>query len=107
MRDTVFGKEHPETLRAMNDLAAVLTNQNKYEEAVQTHGQALRLREKVSGKEHPDTLLCIKKLADVLRRQGKYEEAERILERGDGGKGSGSGERRDEGDGNERYEPLV
>jgi Flp pilus assembly protein TadD len=62
----------------MNNLAVVLTQRGKYEEAEQIFRQTLSLREKVSGKKHPDTLLSLNNLASVLKSQGKYEEAEQI-----------------------------
>ena len=50
----------------MNNLAAVLHAQGKYEEAEQLHRQTLALTE-VLGKEHPDTLGSMNNLAKVLR----------------------------------------
>ncbi|KAJ4176776.1 hypothetical protein NW767_015336 [Fusarium falciforme] len=44
--ETVLGKEHPDTLDSMDNLAEALRNQGKYEEAEQMHRQALALREK-------------------------------------------------------------
>ena len=41
---TVLGKGHPSTLTCMNNLAEVLSNQGKYKEAEEMHGQALALR---------------------------------------------------------------
>jgi hypothetical protein len=55
----VLGKEHPSTLTNMNNLAAVLSDQDKYEQEEEMHQQALGLRETVLGKEHPDTLMSI------------------------------------------------
>ncbi|KAL2018281.1 hypothetical protein VTK56DRAFT_985 [Thermocarpiscus australiensis] len=72
----VLGKEHPDTLTSMNNLALVLRRQRKYKEAKQMHRQALQLREKVLGKEHPDMLSSMNDLALVLHSQEKYEEAE-------------------------------
>ena len=72
----LLGKEHPDTLTSMNNLASVLGNQGKYEDAEEMHRQVLKLREKVLGKEHPDTLKSMSNLAWVLDNQGKYEDAE-------------------------------
>jgi tetratricopeptide (TPR) repeat protein len=74
----VLGKEHPDTLTSMNNLASVLSNQGKYEQAEEMHRQALRLRETVLGKEHPSTLTSMNNLASVLSDQGKYEQAEEM-----------------------------
>ena len=76
--EKMLGKEHPDTLASMNDLAEVLSSQGNYEEAGQIHRQALALREKVLDKEHPLTLTSMNNLAGVLSSQGNYEEAEQI-----------------------------
>jgi Flp pilus assembly protein TadD len=43
----------------MNNLAGVLSDQGRYEEAERMHRQALELREKVLGLEHPETLTSV------------------------------------------------
>nr|CDP26075.1 Putative kinesin light chain [Podospora anserina S mat+] len=78
LSEKVLGKEHPDTLTSMNDLALVLYSQGKYEEAAKIHRQELQLSEKVLGKEHPGTLTSMNNLASVLNSQGKYEEAEQM-----------------------------
>ncbi|KAK4680131.1 hypothetical protein QC764_0041900 [Podospora pseudoanserina] len=79
LREKVLGKEHPDTLTSMSNLASVLVSQGKYEEADQMNRQTLQLQEKVLGKEHPNTLTSRNNLAHVLKSQGKYEEAEQML----------------------------
>jgi tetratricopeptide (TPR) repeat protein len=74
----VLGKEHPDTLASMNNLANVLNSQGKYEEAEEMHRRTLEPREKVLGKEHPDTLAGMNNLAIVFRHRGRYEEAEEM-----------------------------
>ncbi|KAK5188427.1 hypothetical protein LTR96_011511 [Exophiala xenobiotica] len=64
----------------MNDLAIVLRQQGKYEEAEQMHRQTLDLKKKVLGEEHPSTLDSINNLAAVLQQRGKHEEAAQIFE---------------------------
>ena len=76
LRETVLGKDHPDTLRSMSSLAASLRHQGKYAEAEAMHRQALQLRETVLGKDHPDTLRSMSSLAASLGHQGKYAEAE-------------------------------
>ena len=63
----------------MNNLAAVLGDQGKYEAAEKMHQQELEQAKKVLGPEHPDTLVSMNNLAKVLRNQGKYEAAEKIF----------------------------
>ncbi|KAI2626756.1 hypothetical protein GGR54DRAFT_629122 [Hypoxylon sp. NC1633] len=74
----ILGKEHPDTLDSMNNLAVTLNDQGKYEEAEQIHRQTLELWKQVLGREHPYTLSSMNNLANTLHNQGKYEEAEPI-----------------------------
>jgi tetratricopeptide (TPR) repeat protein len=74
-----MGKEYLYTLTSMNNLAMVLRDQGKYEQAEEIYRQALRLSETVVGKEHPDTLTNMNNQAIVLRNQGKYEQAEEMF----------------------------
>ena len=78
LQETVLGKEHPETLAGMNNLAMVLSDQGKHEQAEEMLRQALGLSETVLGKEHPHTLTSMNNLAGVLRDQGKHEQAEEM-----------------------------
>jgi protein involved in temperature-dependent protein secretion len=56
LRETVLGKDHPDTLGSINNLAVLLWQQGKYVEAEALHRQTLQLRETELGKDHPDTL---------------------------------------------------
>ncbi|KAL9591591.1 MAG: hypothetical protein Q9179_007568 [Wetmoreana sp. 5 TL-2023] len=80
-REKMLGKEHPNTLTSVSNLASVLRCQGKYEEAEQMNRRALDGKEKVLGEEHPDTLTSVNNLASVLYNQGKYEEAEQMNRR--------------------------
>lgn len=51
----IYGREHPDTLVSMYNLAMVLDNQRKYGEAVTLMEEYLRLRTRVLGSGHPDT----------------------------------------------------
>ncbi|KAF9770791.1 hypothetical protein IL306_011602, partial [Fusarium sp. DS 682] len=77
-REKVLGKEHPDTLSSMNNLALALQGQGKYEEAEKMHRQTLEVSNKILGKEHPDTLTSMNNLALALQGQGKYKEAKEI-----------------------------
>ena len=65
-KEKVLGKEHPDTLTSVSNLALVLQYQGKYDEAEQIDRRALDGREKALGKEHPDTLISVSNLALVL-----------------------------------------
>ena len=41
LSETVLGKEHPDTLMSMSNLANVLSDQVRYEQAEEIHRQAL------------------------------------------------------------------
>lgn len=72
------GKEHPETLQVMFDVAMALRRQSKYVEAEQIHLEVMELREKILGRHHPDTLESMDKIGNSLKYQGKYAEAEQV-----------------------------
>ncbi|KAL8646144.1 MAG: hypothetical protein Q9210_006299, partial [Variospora velana] len=74
--ERVLGKEHPDTLTSVSNLASVLQDQGKYEEAEQMSRRALDGREKVLGTEHPDTLTSVNNLGNLCTNQGKMAEAE-------------------------------
>ena len=65
--EKVLGKEHPSTLTSVSNLASVLTNQGKYEEAEAMNQRAPDGKEKVLGKKHPSTLTSVSNLALVLQ----------------------------------------
>jgi len=72
----VAGVGHLDTITSMNNLAGVMREQGKYEDAEVMHQQALAAREMILGKEHPDTITSMNNLAGVMRDRGKYEDAE-------------------------------
>jgi tetratricopeptide (TPR) repeat protein len=80
-REKVLGKEHPDTLTSVNNLATVLKDQGKYEAAEGMYRRALDSWEKVLGKEYPGIIISISNLAGVLRDQGKYNAAEEMCRR--------------------------
>jgi CHAT domain-containing protein/Tfp pilus assembly protein PilF len=77
--ENVLGKEHPSTLRSMNNLAFLYKAQGRYSEAEPLYKQALQLREKVLGKEHPSTLSSMNNLAILYESQGRHSEAEPLF----------------------------
>ena len=64
--EKMLGKEHPNTLTSINNLAGVLSSQGKYEEAEEMHRQALTLKKRVLEKKHPDTLTSVYYLTYLL-----------------------------------------
>jgi tetratricopeptide (TPR) repeat protein len=78
-RERVLGKEHPDTLTSVNNLAALLKSLGDFESAEKLYRRALNQREKMLGKEHPDTLTSMNNLALVLKDKGEYDDAEKIF----------------------------
>jgi hypothetical protein len=66
----ILGKNHPDTLGSLNNLANSLYHQGKYGEAEMIHRQAFQLMEIVLGKDHPHTLVSMDNLA--LSRQAGH-----------------------------------
>jgi hypothetical protein len=62
-------------LSAVENLAALFSNQNKFSQAEALQRQNLEVSRRVFGPEHPQTLLQIQNLADTLFARGKYAEA--------------------------------
>ena len=76
----IHGREHPETLSSMNELAWALTYQGKFEEARTLAQQALALQQRVLGREHPATLTTQDTLAKALEGLGHWAEARALRE---------------------------
>jgi hypothetical protein len=79
--ETILGKERPSTLTSMGNLAGVLSDQGKYEQAEEMHRQALELRERVLGKEHPSTLTSVYCLAHLVSTRKRFEKASILYQR--------------------------
>ncbi|RYC82197.1 hypothetical protein BFJ63_vAg14905 [Fusarium oxysporum f. sp. narcissi] len=74
-RQRILGDEHPDTITAMNNLAATLSDEGKLDEAASMMKEALEKMQRILGDEHPDTLMAMNNLAATLRDQGKLDEA--------------------------------
>ena len=77
-RQRVLGKEHPDTLFTMNNLASLRYDQGHYQEAETLSLQTLEVGKRVLGAEHPETLVSTNNLANIYLRQGRYQEAETL-----------------------------
>ena len=80
-KEKALGKEHPSTLMSVSNLASVLKDQRKYEQAEDMNRRALEGREKALGKEHPDTLTSVYHLAYLLHQRQQYEDALPLYQR--------------------------
>ncbi len=79
LKESIFGPEHPDTLKSMNNLALVLLHQGKHEEAEPINKQTLARLEEVLGPDDSVTLTSKANLAEVLGHLGKNEEAELLI----------------------------
>ena len=55
MRKKVLGKEHPDTLRSMNNLAFTLRGQSRNSDAISVMRRCCELRIRALGPSHPHT----------------------------------------------------
>ncbi|KAJ7857853.1 hypothetical protein B0H13DRAFT_2574097 [Mycena leptocephala] len=74
----MHGTDHPDTLRAMANLAATYRKLGRYQEAEPLESIVLEKRKQLLGADHTDTLLAMGNLADTYRKSGRYQEAERL-----------------------------
>jgi hypothetical protein len=70
----VLGKDHPDTLKSMSDLATSLYDQGRYIEAEAIYRETLQLEETVLGKDHPDALNTIGNLASLIQRKAAMNQ---------------------------------
>jgi hypothetical protein len=69
-RERVLGKEHPDTLISVNNLAGCLYALGNAALALAPYRSALESRERVLGPEHPDTLVSLNNLAVCMGTLG-------------------------------------
>jgi tetratricopeptide (TPR) repeat protein len=81
VRTRVLGEEHPDTLRAMNNLAGTLSAQGDHPGARRLQERVLEAMTRVLGEEHPATLTSMSNLAHTLGEQGDHTGARRLQER--------------------------
>jgi len=76
----VLGPDHPETLRSMNTLMSILTDEGRLEEAQTLEEQVLATRTRVLGPDHPLTISAMGNLANILSRRGDLKRAQQLQE---------------------------
>jgi tetratricopeptide (TPR) repeat protein len=84
----VLGPEHPDTLRAQNDLATAYLDAGRASEAIPLYKQTLAAQERMLGPDHLETLASRHNLAEAYREADRaaeaiplYEEARAAYER--------------------------
>jgi tetratricopeptide (TPR) repeat protein len=77
----VLGDEHPDTLRALQNLAGTLYTQGDLAQARAVDERTLDAQTRLLGPEHPDTLNTLQNLAGTLYAQGDLSGARSNFER--------------------------
>jgi CHAT domain-containing protein len=80
-QERALGKDHPDTLGTVNDLAVLYQMQDRYAEAALHFQRALKGSERAVGKGHPTTLTIAANLASLYLDQDRYAEAEPLARR--------------------------
>jgi centrosomal protein CEP104 len=80
-REKELGKEHPDVAVALTDLAALHSEEERFESAQPLYEKALRIQEKSLGAEHQDTVQTLTDLAICHLDQGHNDVGRPLLER--------------------------
>jgi len=75
----VLGKEHPDTLTSMGNLATEFWKQGRLEEAEQLEVDVLEARTRLLGLGHPETLRSMTNLAYTWKSRGRGEDAAGLM----------------------------
>ncbi|GHO46878.1 FxSxx-COOH system tetratricopeptide repeat protein [Ktedonospora formicarum] len=75
------GPDHPDTARALHNLAVLYWRMGQYAEAEPLFLRALRIREEILGMEHPDVATTLNYMALLQWKMGQYAKAETLLQR--------------------------
>lgn len=77
--EAALGREHPDTLKGVNNWALTLARQGHGEEAETLYRRALEGRRRVLGVGDSDTLATMNNLAELFRATGRIDDSERML----------------------------
>jgi hypothetical protein len=75
-----LGPMHPAVARKMVDLAVLLRQDGRYEEAVTLCTRALQIQERALGAKDSETVRTLKELATVYRAQGRTQKADELMQ---------------------------
>ncbi|MEZ6317499.1 MAG: tetratricopeptide repeat protein [Phycisphaerales bacterium] len=71
----VFGEDHPGTLTVRGNLANVIENLGRVDEAKREQLAVLESRERALGERHPDTITSLGNLTLLCSKRGEHDEA--------------------------------
>src|SRR5204862_95934 len=75
LRKTTLGRDHPDTLISMNNLANSYVELDRHADAIKLHGETLALQKAKLGLDHPSTLMSMGNLAVSYAALGRYADA--------------------------------
>lgn len=78
-RQQALGPDHPDTLRAMRELATVFKEQGRYAESEALLRKTLTAQKRVLGQDHKDTFVTITVLAAVCEAQDQPMTSEKLF----------------------------
>ena len=76
--ETVFGRSHPKTLIALNNLATALYQSGEVDAAAEQFAEVIELREQTVGPNHQETLIAKNNLAVLMRNRGDHERSAQL-----------------------------
>jgi nephrocystin-3 len=76
-----FGVEHPQTLKAVNQLANLLAKKSDFVAAEKLYRRALEGRERILGLSNPQTLKSVNQLGSLLLKKNDLNGAESLFRR--------------------------
>jgi tetratricopeptide (TPR) repeat protein len=79
LKERIYGKKHPETIKALHNLSMVFSHAGMLKEALELSEKVAELSEKVLGEENPDTINALNNLSGNYVRMGKINEASKLL----------------------------
>lgn len=74
----LLGKEHPETLTSIHNLASTFRDQGRWKETEQLQTQVMKTRKKMLGVAHLDTLASMNQLALTFIDQGRWRKTVKL-----------------------------
>ncbi|PWU10955.1 MAG: hypothetical protein C5B51_03515 [Terriglobia bacterium] len=81
LRRRALGETHRDSMLSLNDLALLLLDQEKYDQATPLFAKVLEVSRRLRGEADHDTLSSMNNLASAYQKQGKYGLAEPLYHR--------------------------
>ena len=78
--ESIYGEQHPLSLKAMNGLAVIYHRQSRIAEAIDLYERVIAARKEVLGADHSETLTSMNNLAVLYRDFGQLPKSIPILE---------------------------